>query len=851
MSKARWDTLSPYVDQALEMDPGQRTVWIANLRDQDPTLASDLEALLEEGALAAREGFLEGEASTLAPPRPASAAGQTVGAYTLVAPIGEGGMGTVWRARRSDGRFEGIAAVKLLNAGLVGRSAEERFKREGAILARLTHPTIAHLLDAGVSPAGQPFLVLEHVEGTHIDQHCDDRRLGVEARLRLFLQVLEAVALAHANLIVHRDLKPANVLVSSDGRVKLLDFGIAKLIEAEAGTPAATALTREGGRALTPEYAAPEQVTGGVITTATDVYALGVLLYVLLSGRHPAGDARRSPADLVRAIVETEPPRLSEAAGAESAAAGDAAASAAGGRGTTRDDLRRTLKGDLETIVAKALKKRPQERYASVMALAEDIRRYLRHEPISARPDTLAYRAAKFVRRNRAGLAVTAAMILLLGGLVGFHAARLRAERDRAQRAADKAAKVSELLTDLLTGADPYGNRPPKEPTVRGILDAGARRLEKELADQPELRAEMLTVIGRTYYRMGAYDTARPLLEEALAAARRAHGPEHEQVAESLNELGLLLDTKGDSAAAAPLLEQALAIRRRRLGTDHKDVAVTLAELGNIYASQGLHDRAEPLLREALEIRRRVLGAEHREVAVSLSDLGLFARDRAHTAEAEALFRESLAISRKALGDTHPNVASSLNNLGIVLLDKGEYLEAEPLFREAVAINRQTVGDDHAALGPNLHNLAAALREQKRFAEAASVIEESIRITRAALGDDHPRVAFFTLSLARIHLEGGRPQQAESLTRPVLEARRRALPEGDSRIALAESLLGGALSALGRHAEAEPLLLHAHDVLKGTPGQVGRREAKTTAARLVALYDAWGRPEKAGPFKND
>jgi serine/threonine protein kinase/Tfp pilus assembly protein PilF len=846
MSKARWDALSPYVDMALEMDPAQRTTWIANLRAQDPTLASDLEALLEQGAIAVREGFLEREPSKLTPPAPASLAGQTLGAYTLVSPIGKGGMGTVWRAQRSDGRFEGIAAVKLLNAGLVGRSGEERFKREGAILARLTHPSIAHLLDAGVSPAGQSFLVLEHVEGTHIDQHCDDRGLDVEARLRLFLQVLEAVAQAHANLIVHRDIKPANVLVTTDGRVKLLDFGIAKLIESEAGTGEATALTREGGPPLTPAYAAPEQVSGGTITTATDVYALGVLLYVLLSGRHPAGDAR-SPADLIRAIVEAEPPRLSDAAWAATASASEA--SAAARRGTTREDLRRTLKGDLDTIVAKALKKRPQERYASVTALAEDIRRYLRYEPIGARPDALAYRTAKFVRRNRAGLAMTAAMILLFAALVGFYTMRLRAERDRARRAADKAAKVSALLTDLLTGADPYATRPPTEPTVREVLDAGARRAEKELADEPELRAEMLMVIGRTYYRMGAYDTARPLLEEALAAARRAHGPEHEQVAEGLNELGLLLDTKGDPAAAAPLMEQALAIRRRRLGRDHKDVAITLAELGNVYASQGLHDRAEPLLREALQIRRKVLGAEHREVAANLSDLGLLARDRGDTARAEPLFRESLAINRKALGEMHPNVASSLNNLALVILDKGQYVEAESLLRQAVAINRQTVGEKHPALGPSLNNLATALRELKRFEEAASVMEEALRISRAALGDAHPRVAFFTLNLARIQLEGGQPQRAEALIRPVLEARRRVLPEGDSRIALAESLLGGALFALGRNAEAEPLLLHAHDILRRTPGRVGR-EAKTTAARLVALYDAWGRPEKAAPFRS-
>ena len=288
--------------------------------------------------------------------------------------IGQGGMGNVWLARRDDGRFEGRAAVKLLNASLVGRAGEERFRREGNILARLADPHIARLLDAGVSPSGQPYLVLEYVEGEPIDRHCDARSLGVEARLRLFLEVLEAVAHAHANLIVHRDIKPSNVLVGKDGQAKLLDFGIAKLLEGEGEAGAATALTREAGRALTPEFAAPEQMTGGAVTTATDVYALGILLYLLLSGRHPAGDALHSPGELVKAILETDPSRLSDAVSESRTQTAQIRQQNAVARATTPDGLRRQLEGDLDTIVAKALKKNPAERYASVTALADDLR---------------------------------------------------------------------------------------------------------------------------------------------------------------------------------------------------------------------------------------------------------------------------------------------------------------------------------------------------------------------------------------------------------------------------------------------------------------------------------------------
>ena len=623
-SRDRWQVLSPYLDRALELADGERDAWLESLRAEDPDLASEVEALLEERRALSREGFLEDD--PLKPPVPASLAGQKIGAYTLISPIGQGGMGSVWLARRSDGRFEGQAAVKLLHVSLVGRAGETRFEREGNILARLTHPNIARLVDAGVSSIGQPYLVLEYVLGEPIDRYCDATALPVEGRLRLFLDVLAAVAHAHANLIVHRDIKPSNVLVTRDGRVKLLDFGIAKLLEEEGDAGEATALTREGGRALTPEYAAPEQVTGGAITTATDVHALGTLLYVLLTGRHPAQASRGSTVELVKAIVDTEPRRLSDIVAATRGPAPESVHRNAQTRSASPDGLRRLLKGDLDTIVAKTLKKNPSERYASVTALADDLRHYLAHEPIAARPDTLAYRAAKFARRNRRGVAAAAAAVLLLVGLVGFYTVRLARERDRARLEAQKAAKVSELLAGLLTGADPYASRKDaKEVTVRGLLDAGAARVRRELAGQPEVKAEMLSVMGRTYQRLGEPDKARPLLEEALSTRRRILGPRNAEVAESLNDLGVLLREKGDTAAAEPLLVEALATRRKVLGREHRDVAVTLVELGRLYSDRGSgsEQRAEPLFREALEIRRKVLGNEEHETATSMNELAL------------------------------------------------------------------------------------------------------------------------------------------------------------------------------------------------------------------------------------
>src|ERR1700751_3784918 len=369
LSPDRWDALSPYLDKALTLSQEERDRWLEALRTQNPELAKQIQEFLNEHQAARQEAFLE--TGPLMPLQSTALAGQVIGAYRLLSPIGHGGMGTVWRAERSDGRFERKAAVKFLSAALIGHGGEERFKREGAILGRLSHPNTPDQLDAGVTSPGQPYLTLEYVEGDPIDQYGDKRRLDVRARIRLFLDVLGAVAHAHANLIVHRDIKPSNVLVSHDGLVKLLDFGIAKLLEGEGQQGAATLLTNEAGAAFTPQFAAPEQLTGGAVTTATDVYELAVLLFVLLTGQHPAGEGVHSAADLVKAVVEHGSPRAS------TTIASDAGNIASRNRGTTPDKLRRQLSGDLDAIVRKGLRKQPSERYSTPDAFAEDLRRYL------------------------------------------------------------------------------------------------------------------------------------------------------------------------------------------------------------------------------------------------------------------------------------------------------------------------------------------------------------------------------------------------------------------------------------------------------------------------------------------
>jgi len=864
LSPDRWRALSPSLDEALAMPADSRAAWLADIRARDAAFAADLESLLAEHEALQESLFLEGALPRIlrADDVP-SLEGQIVGAYRLNSRIGQGGMGSVWLAERCDGRFEGRVAVKLLNIALMGRAGEERFRREGNFLAKLTHPHIARLIDAGVAAASQPYLVLEYVNGQPIDRYCDERALGIEARIRLFLDVLEAVAHAHANLVVHRDIKPANVLVSVDGQVKLLDFGIAKLLKGDAqwgGSPVveANALTREGGAPLTPEYAAPEQMAHGQVTTATDVYALGVLLYVLLSGQHPAGTAVSSPVTLMRAIVDVEPRRMSDVVVSRTEDA-DALAHHASRRDTTLGRLRRVLRGDLDTIVAKTLKKNAPERYPSVTALADDLRRFLRQEPISARPDTLRYRATRFVGRHARAVAAAAVAVLVIGGLIAFYTARLTTERDRAQREAAKAARVSETLTGLLMGADPIANRATADGlTVRGLLDAAAERVQKELVDQPEAQAEIFTVIGRMYRRLGLYDKAQLLLERALTTGRAAYGPEHASVAQTLNDLGALAAEKGDYKTAAASLESALSIRRKIYGPEHTNVADTLAELGRIYQDQGLNARAEPLHREALAIRRKALGDAHGETAVSLSDLASVLRLNGDLEGAETFLRQSLEVHRRTRGEAHAMTATTLHDVALVTAARGDVASAESLFRQAMDIHRKALGDGHPLVAVTLNSLSRILRDQGRNDEAAAALEGALAIARPALGSDHQLIAIYTINLASVHLARGEPEAAEPLLREGLRIRalapqlvpnrRRIFPEDDWTVGATKSLLGAALTALARYGEAETVLLEARrdlDAMSPPP----RPDVDANITRLVDLYIAWGKQDKAARYR--
>jgi serine/threonine protein kinase/Flp pilus assembly protein TadD len=759
LSPDRWREVSPYLDHALSLPEAERTPWIDSFRAEKPEIAAFVEELLNEHRILEREHFLQ--VRPMRAGMESSLSGQMVGAYKLLAPIGQGGMGTVWLAERSDGRFERRVAIKFLNFA-IGQAGAERFKREGKILARLAHPHIAELIDAGVGPDGRPYLVLEYVEGEPIDQYCDSHALDVDARIRLFLDVLGAVAHAHSNLVVHRDLKPSNVLVSSNGEVKLLDFGIAKLL-ADDGRPSATQLTLEGGAGLTPRFAAPEQVTGGAITTATDVSALGVLLYVLLTGQHPAGPGPHSAAELVKAITETAPPRASDAV-ASAAAADGAAVRSARCRATSPDRLRRQLRGDLDTIVAKALKKSPQERYASVTALAEDLQRCLKHEPISARPDNTLYRLGKYIRRHRASVSVAAILLGLLAGFALMQSVELR----RITRERDRANRITKFMTNMFKVSDPSAAR-GNSITAREILDKASKDIGTGLAKDPELQAQMMNVMGDVYDDLGLYPTAESLVTRALEIRRAVLGPHHPDTLESERLLGWVLQEEGDYAKAEKLQRETLEDERRVLGAESPETLASLGNLGGTLFYEGRYAEAENLHREAVGIERRVLGPNNSRTLSSMNNLGADLYREGRYAEAEKLQRNALSTELRVLGPRDPLTLETTGNLALSLCGMGRYAEAEKFGRDTLNTELRVLGPEHPDTLSSMANLGMFLKREGRYAEAEKLIRQVANIERRVLGPDRPETAECIYNLGCVAALKGNRDEALALVREAVD----------------------------------------------------------------------------------
>ena len=757
----RWKRVSPYLDEAMTLSEQERSAWLAAIREQDPDLAQDLDGLLQKQRNVISSDFLEEQAISIS--EQGGRSGLMLGAYTLIAPIGQGGMSTVWLAERNDGRFQRRVAVKFLSIALYGRG-EERFRREGNILGRLAHPHIAQLLDAGVSTSGEPFLVIEHVDGVHIDEYCDDQRLDTEQRCRLFLDVIGAVAHAHAHLIVHRDIKPSNVLVTRQGQVKLLDFGIAKLLENEDTNGA---LTREGGAALTPQYAAPEQLKCEQVTTATDVYALGVLLYKLLSGRHPAGSHTHSHSDLVRAIVEDEPSSLSKAI---DKVPPDEAAAIAFSRSSSTEKLSRTLRGDLDTIINKALKKNPVERYLSVGAFADDLERYLGCKPISARPEGFLYRTGKFARRNRTAVAL--ASIALIAVVAGTAATLVQArnasrQRDFAYRELARAEQVNQLDHFLLTDAAPSG----QSVKIDDLLHREEQIVERENYSNEANHVRMLITIGSHYAEREENAQALRIFEHAHQLAQALNDPSAR--AQAACNLADSLSIDGRGTEARELVEE--GIRELPPSSEFAlDRVSCFLAASAVAQNEGRGEESITLAREAFSaLNQSPYQSDQSRLNVLMnlaSAYSLAGQPEKAIPEFEKISRE---LTRLGLDETR-TAADQFNEWGLALMVGRRPAEAERLFRRAIDLGRSN--QDQAGVPELFDNYADSLRQLGRLVEARNY---AVQASQKALATNN-QVAFNQSLMERAKIDiDARDFPSATATLDQVEPRlRRSLPAG-------------------------------------------------------------------------
>jgi len=799
-TSSEWSRIDAILDDVLELEPGERAAAIARACGDDGALRARVEALVAADTNAS--SFLETPAAEYAADvvraasqdheaDAASGAGDLIGPYRVIREIGRGGMGRVFLASRADGQFEQQVALKLVRSGPYGGEILNRFLRERQILARLQHPNIARLLDGGVTSDERPYFAMEYVDGQPITTYCTAHRLDVHGRLDLFTAVCDAVQYAHQNLVVHRDLKPSNTLVTAAGQVKLLDFGIAKVLHEQMGEDEGQhdrTLTRLGSGPMTPEYASPEQVRGEPVTTATDVYALGALGYELLTGRGPHTLTRLTAAEVERVITQREVDRPSHAVGRGRNEPGqDTAAVRA-----QRLKLRRQLKGDLDTILLKALQKDPARRYASVGAFVDDIRRYQRGLPIAARRDSFGYRAGKFVRRNAIGVAAAALVAAsLVAGLIGT-AWQARV----ASREAAKAREVSRFLSSLFEVADP-ARANADDITARELLDRGADRIESELSAQPEVQAEMMFLLGGISRKLNQYDRAQALLDRAMTLRGGLNGRQSDAVADVAGELARLAHDRGHPDEAERLHREALEMRRASHGAGHPSVAASMRDLAAVLNSRGKYDEAERLLRDALRLHQSLYGAEHEEIASDLEELQSTLRGRGDPGAAVVAARRCLDMRLKILGSDHLDTATAMNNLAILLYDKWELAEAERLYRQVLAFDRRRLGDVHSNTATVMNNLAFVLRDQGQYDEAERLYRSALDLDKRLFGAEHPYVATVMSNLATTLFRKGELEEAERLYRGSLAMFTRVYGDNHWRVGAVAGGLATVLSAKG------------------------------------------------------
>ncbi|HEU4531942.1 MAG TPA: tetratricopeptide repeat protein, partial [Steroidobacteraceae bacterium] len=804
MTPERWQRVESVFRQAIHAAESERSALLDAECQGDTDLRIYVEEMLAADVTSDRRlrDAIGATAEAVACSAATSWNGRMLGAYRIEGRIAAGGMGVVFRARRSDAQFEREVAIKLLSSPLASDDARRRFRAERQILANLNHPNIAQLLDGGTTEEGTPYLVMEYVDGLPIDAYCDQARLGINERLALFAQVCAAVQYAHQHLVVHRDLKPSNILVTADGTPKLLDFGIAKLLASGAGGngEAVSDQTIGDARYLTPRHASPEQVRGASITTATDIYSLGVLLYELLCGRFPYVVTSTAPLELERAICDSEP--MEPSAALRAASDVDEIARR---RGTAPEVLARKVAGELDNIVLKAMRKEPQRRYATASELADDIRNHLEYRPVLARPDTWRYRTRKFLQRHALAASLSVAAVALIAGVITFYTARLAAERDRLALERATSEEVSAFMVGLFENANP--NRTEPNVTARQVLDEGAAGIERLRKEQPLVASRLMISMSRAYSGLGSYERAHELLQGALEIRTRLRGPESLPTAEAMHYLGAVQGEMREYKTALETLREALRIRELRAGVDSLAAGETLSRMSQVYMRLGdygaardvllralpiyeaehgadspitaevltmlgsyhiyvdEHDRARELLQRALSIREQAFGADDIRVVANVHNLGRLEWQAGRFGDGLVHYRRALAIKEKHLGPLHPDVGLTLYGLATSSQHNGELREARAYYDRAVALQEQVLGPDDYYLAMSLSGRGFLLLEIGDLAGAKASLTRSLAIAEKKWGPFHPdlraplaglaktEVALGNFDLAAVHLD--------------------------------------------------------------------------------------------------
>jgi eukaryotic-like serine/threonine-protein kinase len=796
--------------------------------------------------------------------------GNRIGPYRILRTLGAGGMGEVYLAERADAEFEQQVAIKVVHGGTLERGVHSRLKIERQILAQLDHPNIAHLLDGGTLPDGNAYIVMEYIDGIAIDSYCDSNRLDLPGRLRIFQTVCAAVHYAHQNLIVHRDLKPSNILVTAAGVPKLLDFGIAKLLDERQAAHHTLAVTHSDIRVMTPDHASPEQVRGQAITTSSDVYVLGVLLYKLLAGVAPFVISSMRLSEIEHAICEKVPLLPSQIVALDNSAASEGIAAA---RATTSKRLRRTLTGDLDNIIGMAMRKEPERRYGSAQEMAGDIQRYLDGLPVIARRDTLSYRTTKFVRRHWLPVTAVAAatlLVLTFAGTTYLQSIRIAAERDRvtqqrerAEHERARAEEVSNFLVNLFKLSDPEENR-GNQVTARELLDSGAKRLQSGLRDQPSTKAALLSTVGAVYDSLGQYHEAMPLLDEALQL--EAHADDGSR-AVTLMELGRAEIGDGDLNAAEAPLQEALRLaqssdgasspkaghalwtlgmlrfQQGRLGeakdlylhslgilersqASQTDISAVLSDLSKVYAREQQWSLAKETYERALEIDRRILGDDHPRVGFDLQNLAIVAQNMGDLKQAENLYIDALRREERAYGDRHPETTVTKSNYGLLLQREGRLAEAAPLLRSALDVRLQLYGSDHYMVGYARVSLAMLLHDSGNFIESENQFRQALAIYDKSLPQNHQYRASLLMHFSRLLVDRGKYDEALALSEQSLKIWNATAAATSSPTAQAHAIHAYALEHVGKQREAAEELQSAVPILvkaRGPDDPVVRR----------------------------